>query len=77
MNIRQREMRVIRSDHIRARALHEVARLREALSLIADMAETSTSAMTLPDIARIARTAIVGSTPADPHLGAEPEASKH
>lgn len=77
MNIRQREMRVIRSDHIRARALHDAARLREALSLIADMAEKSASALILPDIARVARAAMVSSIPADPNLAADADAAKH
>ncbi|MBB5411672.1 hypothetical protein OKW43_005173 [Paraburkholderia sp. WC7.3g] len=66
MNLRQREVRVIRSDQMRHRALHDAARLREALALIADLAEGTTSALTLPDIARIARAALVGAEPADP-----------
>ncbi|MBB5408579.1 hypothetical protein HDG34_002516 [Paraburkholderia sp. HC6.4b] len=57
---------MIRSDQIRARALHDAARLRDALALIADLAEGTHSAMTLPDIARIARAALVGPEPPDP-----------
>ncbi|MFP4891246.1 hypothetical protein [Paraburkholderia sp. EG304] len=38
---------------------HENERLREALRLIADMSEHSTSALVLGDIARIARVALV------------------
>ncbi|OLL27452.1 hypothetical protein BTH42_31905 [Burkholderia sp. SRS-W-2-2016] len=75
MNLKQREMRVIRSDQIRARALHDADRLREALALIADIAEGSTTANSLPNIARIARAALVGAEPADPRLSAEP--AKH
>lgn len=76
MNPKQREMRVIRSDHIRARALHDAARLRDALALIAEMAETSTSALMLPDIARLARAALVGSTPADANLNIDSDSKQ-
>jgi len=65
----------MRSDHIRERALHDASRLRDALALIAEMAERSHSALTLPDIARIARTALVGAEPEDPRLKAD--AAKH
>jgi hypothetical protein len=41
------------------------------------VAEGTTSALTLPDIARIARAALVGSTPADPRLSLKPETVKH
>ncbi|MDR6384951.1 hypothetical protein [Paraburkholderia caribensis] len=68
MNLRQRELRVTYADHLRARALHDVTRLREALACIAETAEQSKSALVLPDIARIARTALVGSVPADPSI---------
>lgn len=68
---------MIRSAHIHARALHDAARLREALALIADMAETSTSALELPDIARVARNALVGSTPADPNLSVDADPNEH
>ncbi|KDR31770.1 hypothetical protein BG60_29025 [Caballeronia zhejiangensis] len=67
----------MRSDHMRARALHEAARLREALALIADLAERTTSALVLPDIARLARSALIGSAPADPRLSAESTEAKH
>lgn len=68
---------MVRSDQMRARALHDAARLREALALIATMAEGTHSALTLPDIARIARAALVGAEPADPRLSLDPEAVKH
>lgn len=58
---------MIRSDQMRHRAIHDAARLRDALALIADLAEGTHSAMTLPDIARIARAALVGPEPPDPH----------
>jgi hypothetical protein len=43
-------------------------RLREALKLIAEMSETSTSALTLQDVARIARTALVVASGPNPAL---------
>ncbi|CAE6856925.1 hypothetical protein R75461_07762 [Paraburkholderia nemoris] len=77
MNLKQRELRVMRSDQIRERALHDATRLREALALIAQMAEGTTSALTLPDIGRIARAALAGWTPPDPKLALNPDAVKH
>lgn len=47
---------------------HDNERLREALTLIADIAEGSTTANSLPNIARIARSALVGAQPANPAL---------
>jgi hypothetical protein len=44
---------------IRLQLAHDNRRLRDALTLIADMAERSTSALTMSDIARIARSALV------------------
>jgi hypothetical protein len=66
---------MVRSDQMRARALHDAARLREALALIAQLAEGTTSALTLPDIARIARAALVSAEPEDPRLSLGP--AKH
>lgn len=54
------------NQHLSAHALamrqhlaHDNARLREALALIADIAEGSTTANSLPNIARLARAALV------------------
>jgi hypothetical protein len=47
---------------------HDNDRMREALATIADMAEHTTSALTIADIARIARSALLGGPPADPTL---------
>ena len=56
-------------ERVHARHLaHDNARLREALHLIADMAEHSTSALTMTDIARIARGVLAPSQPANPAL---------
>ncbi|MCI0152359.1 hypothetical protein KNO81_41930 [Paraburkholderia sediminicola] len=55
----------MRSDQIRERALHDATRLRDALAL------------TLPDIARIARAALAGWTPPDPKLALKADAVKH
>lgn len=68
---------MVHADHLRARALHDVTRLREALATIADMAEKSASALVLPDIARLARSALVGSTPEDPRLAHHTDDMKH
>jgi hypothetical protein len=49
-------------EHNRAMQLaHENQRMRDALVLIADMAEHSTSALTMQDIARLARGALIAS----------------
>ena len=51
---------------------HENEALRDALSLIVQMAESTTGAMVLIDIARIARiTLATGHIPADPALTGE------
>ena len=47
--------------HMNRQIAHENERMRSALRTIADMAERSTSALTMPDIARIARAALVTS----------------
>lgn len=44
---------------MRAHMAHENARMREALRTIAQLSEDSTSALVMPDIARIARAALV------------------
>lgn len=66
MNPKQREARVLHADHIRARALHDLSRAREALALIRDIAECTPVADSLPTIARLARAALAGATPPDP-----------
>ncbi len=53
----------MRSDHIRERALHDASRLRDALALIAEMAERSHSALTLPDIAPLREPRLSGQNP--------------
>ncbi|CAB3758516.1 hypothetical protein [Paraburkholderia humisilvae] len=63
---RQHLTRHALSAHLRVS--HENDRLREVLALIADIAEGSTTANSLPNIARLARVALVGSPPADPTL---------
>jgi len=44
------------------------ARLREALAMIADIGEGGNSIASLRNCARIARTALVSATPANPNL---------
>ena len=46
---------------LRQQLAHEDQRMREALQLIAQMSECSTSALTMQDIARIARAALIAS----------------
>ncbi|MGF6932967.1 phosphate uptake regulator [Paraburkholderia sp. UCT70] len=58
-------------DHAHMKALrYENERLREALRLIGEMGETSTSALTLTDVARTARIAL-----ATAHVLPDPELS--
>ncbi|WP_233872407.1 hypothetical protein [Paraburkholderia adhaesiva] len=66
MNHKERDSRVMHADQIRARALHDLKRAREALALIRDIAESAPVADSLPNIARLARAALVGTTPPDP-----------
>ncbi|TCK37992.1 hypothetical protein B0G84_3294 [Paraburkholderia sp. BL8N3] len=47
---------------------HDNRRLREVLCLIADIAEGSTTANSLPNIARIARAGLIASLPHNPAL---------
>jgi hypothetical protein len=47
------------------RIAHENQRLREALALIADIASGSTTANSLPNIARLARNALTDAVPPD------------
>lgn len=56
------------ADHLRARALHDLCRAREALALIRDIAESHASADSLRSIARLAHAALVGASPPDPAL---------
>ena len=53
---------------MRQHLAHDNARMCEALTLIADMAETSTFALTMTDIARIACTALVCAARENPAL---------
>jgi hypothetical protein len=46
---------------LRQQLAHENQRMREALALIADIAGGSTTANSLPNIARIARSALIAS----------------
>jgi hypothetical protein len=55
----QLHTRALHDRHRASQLVHENERLREALQLIADMSEHSMSALTLQDVARIARTALV------------------
>jgi hypothetical protein len=63
---RQHLTRHALSAHLRSS--HENERLREVLALIADIAEGSTTVNSLPNIARLARVALIGSVPADPAI---------
>ncbi|WP_321941665.1 hypothetical protein [Paraburkholderia tropica] len=47
---------------------HDNERLREALHIIAEIAATSADPKSMPHIARIARTALVGASRANPAL---------
>jgi hypothetical protein len=47
---------------------HDNRRLREALRMISDIAEGSTTANSLPNIARLARNALLAGPPANPAL---------
>jgi hypothetical protein len=47
---------------------HDNRRLREALRMISDIAEGSTTANSLPNIARLARNALLAGPPANPTL---------
>ncbi len=53
---------------MRLQLAHENERLREAIALIADIAEGSTTANSLPNIARLARNALLASPRTDPSL---------
>ncbi|CAG9258482.1 conserved hypothetical protein [Paraburkholderia unamae] len=66
MNPKTRELRMHHADHLRARALHDLSRAREALALIRDIAEAPADAPpALRSIALIARAALAGATPPD------------
>jgi hypothetical protein len=47
---------------------HDNRRLREAVRMISDIAEGSTTANSLPNIARLARNALLAGPPANPTL---------
>ncbi|WP_434107664.1 hypothetical protein [Paraburkholderia caffeinilytica] len=68
MNLKQREIRIMHADRLRARALHDLTRAREVLDLIRALAEVPTRnpATALQSIARLARVALAGATPPDP-----------
>jgi hypothetical protein len=66
MNHKDRDIRIAHADHLRARALHDLTRAREALDLIREIAEAPAQVDSLPRIALLARGALVGATPADP-----------
>lgn len=72
MNPRIREQRILHADQLRARALRDLSRAREALDLIREIAEVAPRPESLPSIGRLARAALAGVTPADPGL-AHPE----
>lgn len=59
MNKNQLQVRALHDHHHATHIEHDNARLRDALTIIAEMAEYSPSAMTMCDIARIARSALV------------------
>lgn len=53
---------------LRLHLQHDNDRMREALSVIADIAQSSSDPKSLPIIARIARSALVGANPANPSM---------
>ncbi|MBB5442938.1 MULTISPECIES: hypothetical protein [unclassified Paraburkholderia] len=66
MNAKHREHRVRQAEDAHDLALHHLARAREALDLIASIAEAPLVHGSLSSIARLAHAALVGSMPADP-----------
>ena len=66
MNARHREHRVRQAEEARDLALHNLARTRKALDLIAAIAEAPLVHDSLSSIARLARAALVNSMRADP-----------
>jgi len=71
MNSKQLHTRALHEHNRATHLAHDNDRMREALALIADIAEGSTTANSLPNIARLARSAILGGPPADPALQPE------
>jgi hypothetical protein len=77
VNPRFRDMRIAHAEQLRARAVHDVPRLRHALHLIALIAEhehtgkcaSERRAHALHRIAQLARSALVVSTPPDADCG--------
>ncbi|SPB18542.1 hypothetical protein NOV72_05742 [Caballeronia novacaledonica] len=69
MNPLFRDMRIAHCEQLRARAVHDVPRLRRALHLIGQIAEHerrgSASTYAMHRIAQLARAALVVSTPPD------------
>jgi hypothetical protein len=59
MNLNQLRTRALHEHNHAVHLSHDNERMREALRLIADMAEHSPSAMAMTDIARIARSALL------------------
>ncbi|WP_028210759.1 hypothetical protein [Paraburkholderia mimosarum] len=55
---------------MRVHLQHENERLRDALRLIVEMSENTTSALTLDDVARVARNALIPATPENKALRA-------
>lgn len=68
MNQNQLRTRALHEHNHAVHLAHNNDRMREALATIADMAEHTTSALTMTDIAGIARSALLGGPPADPAL---------
>ncbi|WP_233854263.1 hypothetical protein [Paraburkholderia sp. HD33-4] len=62
---------------MRAHLAHENERMREALRLIATMAETGGSAIAMIDIARIARNALISVPAENVALRPVPEGENH
>ena len=69
MNPLFRDMRIAHVEHLRARAVHDVPRLRRALHLISRIAEQEGGKPAMQRIAKLARSALVVSTPPDGDAG--------
>ncbi|PVX85851.1 hypothetical protein [Paraburkholderia unamae] len=54
--------------HTHLHVQHDNDRMREALSVIADIAKSSADPKLLPTIARIARSGLVGAPPVNPSV---------
>lgn len=62
------QIHALHDRHRAAYLTHDNERLRAALALIADIASGSTTPNSLPNIARLARNALVGAQRANPSL---------